>query len=202
MATKPRFDAVEFKKLKDRETDRVSSLARSNASWVSSMMLYRELFNLPTSVHPYSRFDTTAKEVSAITLADCKAWHKREFTGKNALLVVVGDVDGARVKAEAERALGAWAGEKPEQPVFAPPVLPQQEFTVYLVDRPASPQESSASRRLGPERTSPSGPRCERRIRSSAAASRAGSSSTCARSARSPIARARQWTRSHMVRFQ
>ncbi len=158
VALKPRFDFGEFQKLKRREMDRVSSLARTSGGWVASMVLYRELFDLPTSVHPYSRYDATAKEIDGIRLADCKDWHKRQFTAKNAFLVLAGDVDEKTASDEAKRAFGTWSGDAPDAPVFAPPLPRPPAPVVFLVDRPASPQADVFVATLGPERKSPEWP--------------------------------------------
>src|SRR5262249_50951824 len=121
VAVKPRFDAAEFGKLKRREIDRVSSAARTNATWVSSMVLYRQLFQLPTGVHPYSHYDATPKQLEAVRLQDCVAWHKKQVTPKNTFLVVAGDVDEATASDQVERAFGKWAGERPDAPLPTPP---------------------------------------------------------------------------------
>ena len=154
---KPRFDAAEFQKLKRREIDRVSSLSRTSAGWIASMVLYRELFQLPSGVHPYSRFDTTPKQVEALGLADCRNWHKREVTPKNAFLVVAGDVDPKSIGQDVERAFGAWSGERPEAPAMTAP-LPPNALSLFLVDRPQSPQAEVYVATLGPERQSPEWP--------------------------------------------
>jgi predicted Zn-dependent peptidase len=153
VAVKPRFDAAEFLKLKRREMDRVSSLTRTNASWVASMVLYRELFQLPTGVHPYSHFDASPKQIDAIKLEDCRLWHKKQVTPKNAFLVVAGDIDEALASKETERAFGPWSGERPEAPAMTPP-LPPNTLSLFLVDRPSSPQAEVYVATLGPERQS------------------------------------------------
>jgi predicted Zn-dependent peptidase len=157
VATRPRFDAGEFQKLKRREVDRVSSLTRTNAGWIASMVLYRELFGLPTGVHPYSRYDATARELEALRLEDCRAWHKRQVTPKNSFLVIAGDVDEKTAGDETRRAFGAWAGERPDAPALTPPV-PPKALAIFLIDRPASPQAEVYVATLGPERTSPEWP--------------------------------------------
>lgn len=158
VATAPRLDAGEFQKLKKRELDRVSSLGRSSAGWVASMVLYRELYELPTGVHPYSHFDATTKDLGALSLADCRKWVTREVTPKNSFLVVAGDVDAQTAAEETKRAFGKWKGEKPDAPTFAEP-LGQKALEIFLVDRPASPQAEVYVGTLGPERTSPDWPR-------------------------------------------
>jgi len=153
VAVKPRFDAAEFQKLKRREIDRVSSLSRTNASWAASMVLYRELFQLPSGVHPYSRFDANPKQLEAIGLADCRGWHKRQVTPKNAFIVVAGDVEPKGAEQEVERAFGSWSGERPEAPSLTAP-MPPSALTIFLVDRPSSPQAEVYVATLGPERQS------------------------------------------------
>jgi zinc protease len=153
VAQKPRFDAGEFKKLKQRESDRVKSLARTSAGWIASMVLWSKLYELPSAVHPYSRFDALAKDIDALKLEDCRAWHKREFSPKNTVLVVVGDVDPKDTAEQAKRVFGAWSGEASESPAFTAP-MPPGGGSVYLVDRPSSPQAEVYVATLGPERTS------------------------------------------------
>jgi zinc protease len=157
VAVTPRFDAGEFQKLRRREMDRVSNLSRTNAGWAASMVLYRELFGVPTGVHPYAHYDSTAKEIETIRLEDCKKWHAHEVTPKNTFLVIAGDVDPKTASEETRRAFGKWAGEKPDAVPFTDP-LPKKTLEIYLVDRPASPQAEVYVATLGPERTSPDWP--------------------------------------------
>lgn len=154
---KPRFDAAEFKKLKQRETDRVKSLARTSAAWAASMVLWNKLFEIPAAIHPYSRFDALARDLDTIRLDDCRAWHKREFSPKNAVFVISGDIDPKEAKEQVTRAFGAWSGEAPEAPVFTAPA-PPAAVSVLLVDRPSSTQAEVYVATLGPERQSPEWP--------------------------------------------
>jgi predicted Zn-dependent peptidase len=157
VAQKPRFDAGEFKKLKERESDRVKSLARTSAGWIASMMLWSKLYELPSAVHPYSHFDALPKDIDALKLEDCRAWHKREFSPGNTVLVIVGDVDPKGTSEQVQRVFGAWKGAAPESPAFTAP-MPPGAVSVYLVDRPSSPQAEVYVATLGPERTSPEWP--------------------------------------------
>ncbi|HEX3596175.1 MAG TPA: pitrilysin family protein [Polyangiaceae bacterium] len=153
VAVKPRFDAAEFQKLKRREIDRVSSLSRTSAGWAANMVLYRELFQLPAGVHPYSRFDATPKQLESLSLADCNGWHKRQATPKNSFIVIAGDVDQKVSSQEVERAFGTWSGERPEAAALTAPV-PPGALSIFLVDRPSSPQAEVYVATLGPERQS------------------------------------------------
>ena len=154
VATKPRFDAKEFGKLRTREVEQVRAMAKSKAGFAASMILYRELFDAPTSIHPYSRYAALPDELAKLTLLDCKAWHKAHMTPKNATLIAAGDVDIDVFAKAAERAFSGWQGEKPEAPRFSEP-MPEAERHLYLVDRPGSGQAQVMVGRLGPDRQTP-----------------------------------------------
>ncbi len=154
VAQKPRFQPVEFDKLKQRELERVRNAAKASAGWAASMVLYRELFDLPTAVHPYSRYDAKPSDLAKLSLADCKRWYQANVTPKNASLVIAGDVEPALAEAAAKRVFSSWKGEKPSGQVFNAPV-PSDQHIVWLVDRPHAAQSQLYVAGLGPERSSP-----------------------------------------------
>ncbi len=151
VAMKPRFDAKEFGKLRTREVERAKASAKSSAGYAAAMILYRELFEVPTAIHPYSRYDALPGELEKLTLADCKAWHKQHFTPHNAVLIAAGDVDLDGLAQAADKAFKGWQGETPEAPRFSDP-QPEAERHLYLVDRPGSGQSQVMVGRLGPTR--------------------------------------------------
>jgi predicted Zn-dependent peptidase len=157
VASKPRFDAKEFGKLRTREIEQAQAAAKSSAAYAANMILYRELYDVPTAIHPYSRFSALPSELSKLTLADCKAWHKQHMTPRNAVLIAAGDVDPDAFAKAAEKAFGGWQGEKPESPRFSEP-QPETERHLYLVDRPGSGQSQVLVGRLGPVRQTPDWP--------------------------------------------
>lgn len=153
LVTKPRFLPVEFDKLKAREIDRVKSSV-ADPRWLASMALYRELFELPTSLHPYARYDALPEELGAITLADAKGWHQKHVTPENAVLFVAGDVEIAAVEQAATRWFGAWKGKRPESESFSTPRA-ASSLELFVVDRPGSTQSQVYVGVLGPERKTP-----------------------------------------------
>ncbi len=157
VARAPRFLPLEFDKLKRRETERVKSLAVQSGTWAASMVLARELYELPAARHPYSHWDALPGEIARIGLADCRRWHALHFTPKNSFLVIAGDVAPDAAAAAAKRAFGAWKGEAPTPPTFADP-MPPSGLELYLIDRPKSPQADVFVATLGPERRSDSWP--------------------------------------------
>ena len=157
VAQKPRFAPIEFDKLKQRELERVRNSAKASAGWAASMVLYRELFDLPTAVHPYAHYDAKPSELDKLTLASCKRWYQTNVTPENATLVVAGDVDAATAEAAAKRVFSGWKGAKPSGQTYNNP-LPQEERTVWLVDRPHSAQSQIYVAGLGPERSTTAWP--------------------------------------------
>jgi predicted Zn-dependent peptidase len=157
VALSPALPESELSKLKAREVDRVRSAARGSANWSAAMILYRELYDLPTTVHPYSRHDAQPAEIQKLTLADSRAWHKAHFVPSNASLVVVGDVPSDRVERAAAKMFGGWKGDAAPSPSLAAPITPAAR-QVYLVDRPGSAQSQILLGVLGVERKSPQWP--------------------------------------------
>lgn len=153
VALEPRFSPVEFQKLRQREIDRVKDRARTSPSWLASMVLYRELYELPVSMHPYARYDALPEELATLTLADAKSWHRTHFTAENAVLVVSGDVDADMVEAAAKKRFQAFRGARPAPPGFSNPPGPNS-FELFVVDRPGSAQSQIFAGTLGPERKS------------------------------------------------
>jgi zinc protease len=157
VAQQPRFAPVEFDKLKQRELERVRNAAKASAGWAASMVLYRELFDLPTAIHPYAHYDAKPSELNKLTLESCRRWYKTHVTPGNATLVIAGDVDAATAEAATKRVFAGWKGEKPNAQTYNAPVPPETQ-TVWLVDRPHSAQSQIYVAGLGPERSTPMWP--------------------------------------------
>ena len=147
----PRFDVAEFNKLKKRETERTADSARTSGAWGASMVLYRDLFDLPSDHHPYASYDATKAEIDRITAADCRSLHRRLYIPKNAFIVVAGDTTPEAAKAFAEKAFGAWRGGEAPVISFTDP-NPPSGLKITLVDRPKSSQSDIYAAVLGPER--------------------------------------------------
>jgi zinc protease len=147
----PRFDVAEFAKLKKREVERTADAARTSGAWAASMVLYRDLFDLPSDHHPYASYDATPAEIGRLTVADCRALHKRLYVPKNAFIVVAGDTTPEAAKAVAEKAFGAWRGGEAPVISFTDP-NPPRGLKITVVDRPSSSQSDIYAAAMGPER--------------------------------------------------
>jgi predicted Zn-dependent peptidase len=121
------------------------------------MVLYRELYELPTSVHPYARYDALPDEIEKIRLEDCRRWAKTHVVPENSTLVVTGDVEPSAVVQAAQRWFGAWKGARPAPPSFSNPFA-NESLRLFVVDRPQSAQSLVLVGVRGPERRSPDYP--------------------------------------------
>lgn len=149
VATQPRFDEGELRKLKAREIERVASRAKSSGAWSASMLLWRELYRLPTRLHPYAAFDALPKELEILSGRDLRAHYRKHYVPKNAELVLAGDLDLETAKLAASRAFGAWKGGTPEAPSFASP-MPPEALKIFVADRKGSAQSDIYLGLLGP----------------------------------------------------
>ena len=86
--------------------------------------------------------------VAAIKRDDLIAWHKTWFVPGNAMLVVAGDVDVAKLKGSLESSFGAWKkGPTPPTPSYKEPQL--SGIRIRLVDKPGQTQTHIRVAQLG-----------------------------------------------------
>ncbi len=134
VAGKPAFDAKELQKLKRRELDRLA-LSEREPRYIARRTFYRQLYG----EHPYGTVDTTPSAVKRLRRADLIRWHRAHFVGKNAFLIVAGDVDPDAVAVTAEKTLGLLKPGKRAVPTYAEPPRPTDR-RIVVVDRPGSVQ--------------------------------------------------------------
>jgi zinc protease len=147
----PRFDEQEFGKLKKRQVQKLADKAKSSGTWAATMLLWRELYRLPTGLHPYASYDAVPSELSKITPQTCRDFYRKNFTPKNTEIVVGGDVDGDTARKSVERAFGTWKGPEPATLTFSE-ATPPERLKILLADRPKSAQSDIYVGTLGPSR--------------------------------------------------
>jgi zinc protease len=89
--------------------------------------------------HPLGR-QTTESSVQSVTREDLVAFHQRWIKPDNAVLLVVGDTTLAQIRPKLESALGSWKASAATPRITVPSAAPRTAPTIYLVDRPGSPQ--------------------------------------------------------------
>lgn len=91
--------------------------AKQSPGDVAERLFYARLFD----GHPYGHMpDGDEDSVRRITRADLVAFHERYYTGSNAVVVIVGDIDRSRAESVADRILGSLPRGRPASPL--PPV--------------------------------------------------------------------------------
>ncbi|HYW13763.1 MAG TPA: insulinase family protein [Longimicrobium sp.] len=122
-----------------------STVGRSQAQlqqWMAdpSYVANRRFGERLYGTHPYGRF-RTSESLAALDRQAFVDFHRAHFHPGNALLVVAGDVDAARVEAMARERFGGWAPREAAAPRYAG--LPSASPTrILLVHRPGAVQSS------------------------------------------------------------
>jgi predicted Zn-dependent peptidase len=126
-----------------QQKDQVNAIANN----VFSRVLYGD-------AHPYGRV-LDEQSTRAITRDDVVAFHQAYFRPGRAVITVVGDVDGARVRAAFESAFAAWQPGGERSAFAYPATPPARARTIYLVDKPGAAQSVIAVGTPGPSRDTP-----------------------------------------------
>lgn len=140
------------------------ALARNKANSVAQLRRLREqpsfladrVFNsvLFGTEHPYAS-TPTEQTVGGINRADLAAFHGDWYRPQNMKLVVVGDITPADAVARLERVFGVWPAGGKTARYDVPAARPSAPTTIYLLDRPNSPQSTVRIGQVGPPRDTP-----------------------------------------------
>ena len=160
----PRFDHSEFIKLKTRETDEVSSAARTSGDFMASRILTEKLFPAPS---PYAVSSLLPREIAALDEGTLRATYRRWFVPRNSEVVIAGDVDPRAARAAVDKAFGSWKGGAPPAPrpsAEAPPLASGavaslgDHVHIIVADRPKSTQSDVFVAFAAPPRSSAAWP--------------------------------------------
>jgi len=132
---KPRFDPTEFGKLKGRELDRVRQSQKGSGSWMARSAMYRELFGLG---HPYADFDANEESLTAMTVADARAFWDKLYVASNVTIVVAGDIQKDDLAAKLDKHLTLSTKPAPSIPWTEPKAA--NGLRVVLALKPGSKQ--------------------------------------------------------------
>lgn len=134
VASEPAFSVEELAKLKKRELDRLA-LAEREPGYIARRTFYRRLYG----EHPYAVVDATPASVKRVARQDMVRWHRKHFVGKNAFLVVAGDVTPEQVATAAKKDFARWKPGKRVIPSYGS-MPAHQGRKIVVVDRPGSVQ--------------------------------------------------------------
>lgn len=136
MLFEPRWDAKEFDLLKQSTLAQIKQIdANPNAV---AQRAYNELIYGKDNIRSRSILGT-AETVNAITIDDLKAFYAKSISPSNARMLVVGDIDKAKVKSSLAGLDKRWAAKKVDIPVYKTPAAPTKA-QVYFYDFPGAVQ--------------------------------------------------------------
>jgi len=134
MITQPSFPETELAKVRERALATVRQRLDDAGSLASSHV--QNLLWGPDHVRGWI---TSEQSIAAIRRDDLVAWHKAWFVPANAMLVVSGDFDPKKLKADLERSFGNWQkGVVPPPPSYKEAGLSGSR--IRLVDKPGQTQ--------------------------------------------------------------
>jgi zinc protease len=134
MVTQPTFVDSELTKIKDRMIQAVRQRYEDPGTLASA-----HVQNLLWGNEHVRGWINSEASIAAIRREDVVAWHKAWFVPANAILVVSGDFDPKKMKADLERAFGGWKkGPVPPTPTYPEPGL--AGIRIRLVDKPGMAQ--------------------------------------------------------------
>jgi len=133
---RPRLDAGEFSKIRDRDIEFIKAAKDSDPSQIIGIYGRAWLFGK----HPYGRPQGgSERSLAGITHADVAAYHAANFGADRATIVFAGDLDAKWMKQALTQAFSAWGKSK----AVAVDLKPAPRATgrrVLLVDAPGSVQ--------------------------------------------------------------
>ncbi|MFY0563689.1 M16 family metallopeptidase [Archangium lansingense] len=151
MLMRPRFDAAELEKMRERM---VSELAAAKDGDLRGVIgTYFQAFHF--GPHPYGRpVGGSEASLATLTREDVLAYAKSHLGGDRLILSVVGDFDAKKLAKQLEVALGGWNRAGAQVPV-ASSTSPVKGRRVLLVDKPDATQTYFWAGNTGISRTDP-----------------------------------------------
>ena len=134
LAREASFPATEFERERRQKLEEVK-LERTQPGFLAGERLRKILFDN----HPYSLVSPTEEQVAAYSVEQLQSLYRDFYTPENAILLLVGDFEPAKMRDDVEKVFGNWSGKKPflqESP--APPTPTGRR--VYLVHVPGAVQ--------------------------------------------------------------
>ncbi|MCC7440081.1 MAG: insulinase family protein [Bdellovibrionales bacterium] len=139
LVQKPRFPDDEFRKERSSLLDRWKHIG-DYAQTLASLAFQRALLSGTT----YGRGSIwNEREAAAVALGDLREFHSSHFTPGNSVLMIVGKVDEAAVRARIQKLFGGWAGPPParERKSYSnAAIMPEKGQKLLLVHRPGLSQ--------------------------------------------------------------
>ncbi|MEP6903289.1 MAG: pitrilysin family protein [Actinomycetota bacterium] len=130
----PKFAAGDLETIRANKI-RELTIARAQAGTIAAEKFRQVIF--PN--HPYGEIFASEDVIKSYKLEDVKAFYNDNYGASRTSLYVVGQFDGAKVKAAIEKLFGGW--KKGAEPIRNVPTI-NAKRSLTVVDRPNSPQST------------------------------------------------------------
>jgi zinc protease len=146
----PKFDPAEIDRVRKRRETAIVQIQDNPVQL--ALGVFNKIIYGPD--HPYGyREIGTEESVKAITRDDMMKFWKDVYGPGNSALVLTGDITQEQAKALAEKYFGDWSGQGSKR--GAPAVDVKTQRSIYIVDKPNSPQTFVLVGNLGVPRSTP-----------------------------------------------
>lgn len=146
---RPAFREDDFERVRQQRLNRLVQL-RDLPGAIAERVFMRLLYgSAPYGHTPLGR----EASLTAITLDDIRAFHRRMFCPADATLIAVGDADHDVILRFAESAFGGWSGTNSAPAAAETP--PPKPARLNIVARPGAPQSEVRIGHVGVDRTTP-----------------------------------------------
>jgi predicted Zn-dependent peptidase len=130
------LNAAVFARVRAREAGRLGLLARSDDAFVARQLVFRRVFQLPVSLHPFGSWAASPAEIAGLTLPETQAFLRRAF-GPDDVVVLLSGATPPDVAKQLDNAFGRLRGPSAEPAGLTPPFAPD-DTRLTLVDRPGA----------------------------------------------------------------
>jgi predicted Zn-dependent peptidase len=138
VALHPSFPANEFERLRKNRLTELLQI-RDQGPAIANLVFPAIVYG---NAHPYGLASIgTEASVKSLTTTDLQSYYQTNFKPNNATLIIVGDVNPARIEQEVNELLGGWQRGNVPQLTYGEPPKPATT-TIYLVDKPGAAQSS------------------------------------------------------------
>jgi zinc protease len=138
VALHPSFPANEFERLRKNRLTELLQI-RDQGPAIANLVFPAIIYG---NAHPYGLASIgTEASVKSLTTTDLQSYYQTNFKPNNATLIIVGDVNPARIEQRVNELLGGWQRGNVPQLTYGEPPKPATT-TIYLVDKPGAAQSS------------------------------------------------------------
>jgi zinc protease len=138
VALHPSFPANEFERLRRNRLTELLQI-RDQGPAIANLVFPAIVYG---NAHPYGLASIgTEASVKSLTTTDLQSYYQTNFKPNNATLIIVGDVNPARIEQKVNELLGGWQRGNVPQLTYGEPPKPATT-TIYLVDKPGAAQSS------------------------------------------------------------